>query len=351
MPQPFAFRKQWTKSVDDDGRMFHDQSGDRGMFATDLATWGPDAAATRPAPSLIEAEAYCRQLATTHYENFPVVSCCLPRSLRQPFCNVYAYCRWADDLADEVGNAHEATALLTWWRDELHRCFAGVAWHPVFVALRTTIEQYQLPMAPFEDLLSAFVQDQQIHEYETFDQLLDYCRRSANPVGRLVLHLCRQNTPENLAWSDAICTGLQLANFWQDVSRDYVRGRIYLPREDYQRFGLNRADFDDQQTTPPFAALLRFEVERAREYLNAGWPLIARLPGRLQIVVEMFLRGGLAILQQIERCGFRVWEQRPVVTRPMAAGLFLRAAGRCMFRQVVPRGLHTRLTRRVLEAP
>uniref|UniRef100_A0A7C4QRQ2 Squalene synthase HpnC n=1 Tax=Schlesneria paludicola TaxID=360056 RepID=A0A7C4QRQ2_9PLAN len=306
------------------------------MFAADFAEWGPPAAAVRPPPSLSAAEAYCRRLATRHYENFPIVNWFLPRELRQPFCNLYAFCRWADDLGDELRDPSQALACLDWWREELRRCYAGAAWHPVFVALRPTLVRYQLPSQPFEDLISAFQQDQFVREYETFDQLRDYCRRSADPVGRLVLHLCGCATDDRIAWSDAICTGLQLANFCQDVARDYAIGRIYLPREDYEQFGLRREQFDERRSTPQFVALMRLEVERARHYLERGWPLVSRMPGRLQIAVELFLRGGLTILKQIERQGFRVWEQRPVISRRAAAALLASAAGHCLARQVWP---------------
>jgi squalene synthase HpnC len=191
----------------------------------------------------------------------------------------------------------------------------------VFVALRSTIDEFSIPQQPFEDLISAFEQDQTIREYDTFDQLRDYCRRSADPVGRLVLYLCREHNDQNVAWSDSICTGLQLANFWQDVARDFDIGRIYLPREDYERFGYRRGDFDARRINPPFLDLMKFEVDRARQWLTDGLPLVARLPGRLQVDIDLFARGGLKILQRIERIGYRVWETRPRVTKWDALGL------------------------------
>ncbi|OYW19441.1 MAG: squalene synthase HpnC, partial [Planctomycetales bacterium 12-60-4] len=236
-------------------------------FQADLDCWGPAAATLKSAPNQSEAEAYCRQLATSHYENFPLVSWLLPPQLHQHFYNVYAYCRWADDLGDEVGDTARSLELLGWWRAELDRCYAGDASHPVFVALKSTIAEFAIPRAPFSDLISAFEQDQHVREYDTFEQLRDYCRRSADPVGRIVLYLCRQFSEENAAWSDSICTGLQLANFWQDVARDYDIGRIYLPREDYERFGYARTDFDSRAETPAFLALMQFEVQRARTWL------------------------------------------------------------------------------------
>lgn len=302
-------------------------------FVVELEAWGPAA----PVPARADAEAYCRRLATSHYENFPLASWLLPRGLHQHFYNVYAYCRWADDLGDEVGDRARSLELLAWWRGELQKCYAGETRHPVFVALKPTIDEFAIPMAPFADLISAFEQDQRVTEYDTFDQLRDYCRRSADPVGRIVLHLCRQFTAEHAAWSDSICTGLQLANFWQDVARDYSIGRIYLPREDYERFGLTRADFDQRQTTPAFVELLRFEVDRAREWLRGGLPLVPRLPGRLQVDIDLFAHGGLKILERIERIGFRVWETRPKVTKTDAIGLMVAALGRALGRFVFRR--------------
>jgi squalene synthase HpnC len=183
------------------------------------------------------------------------------------------------------------------------------------VALKTTIDQFQIPQQPFDDLISAFEQDQTVHEYQTFDQLRDYCRRSADPVGRLVLRLSQCYTDENVGWSDSICTGLQLANFWQDVSRDFDIGRVYLPVEDRQQFGYSRDDLNARRTTPAFFDLMRFEVGRARTFLRSGLPLVERMPGRLRFDIDLFARGGLRILDRIEAIGYRVWDRRPKVTK------------------------------------
>lgn len=303
-------------------------------FTAELKEWGPDALATRSA-AVPEAEAYCRRLATSHYENFPLVSWLLPKDLHQHFHNVYAYCRWSDDLGDEVGDLQRSRELLRWWRGELAECYAGRARHPVFVALRKTVEEFDIPREPFADLISAFEQDQDIREYDTFAQLRDYCRRSADPVGRLVLHLCRAHHAENVAWSDSICTGLQLANFWQDVRRDFEIGRIYIPREDYERFGYRREDFDARRTSQAFLETMKFEVDRARQFLIAGLPLVERLPGRLQVDIDLFARGGLKILERIERIDYRVWDARPVVTKRDALGLFLGATARAVRRRLI----------------
>jgi squalene synthase HpnC len=275
----------------------------------DLSRWGPHS--PHRVPSLSESQVYCRALACAHYENFPVVTWLLPRRLHQHFYNVYAFCRWADDLGDETNDPQRSLELLAWWQNELDRCYAGEQSHPVFVALAPTIDHFQIPQQPFSDLISAFVQDQHLRRYETFDQLQDYCRRSANPVGRIVLYLCERFTSENAGLSDSICTGLQLANFWQDVARDFAIGRVYLPQEDRERFGYTDELLLRRVTTHEFQQLMEFEVDRARSFLQAGFPLVDQMPGRLKIDIGLFLRGGLMILDAIERIEYRVWEQRP----------------------------------------
>jgi squalene synthase HpnC len=261
-------------------------------------------------------------LTRRHYENFPVVSWLLPRRFRRHFYNVYAYCRWADDLADEVAGVERSERLLAWWKEQLGACYGATTSggrstlrHPVFVALEKTISECQIPAQPFEDLISAFVQDQRGTESATFSQLLDYCRRSANPVGRLVLYVVGRHDEQCARWSDSICTGLQLANFWQDAARDLDIGRVYLPVEDRLRFGYSDHDLQARATNEAFLELMRFETARAREFLTAGLPLVARLPVRLGVDIELFVRGGLAILDRIQSIDYRVWETRPVVTK------------------------------------
>jgi squalene synthase HpnC len=311
-------------------------------FAEELKTWGPQSASR--GLSRADAEAYCRAFARTHYENFPVVSWLLPRHLHQPFYNVYAYCRWADDLGDEIKDVGHATELLAWWREELRSCHRGSATHPVFIALGPTIDEFAIPLNPFEDLLSAFEQDQRKREYESFAELRDYCRRSADPVGRIVLYLCRCYSERNAAWSDSICTGLQLANFWQDVARDFDMGRVYLPRETRRRFGYTEADLAGRVTNEPFLASMRFEVERARQLLLAGLPLIQVLPWRLRVDIDLFARGGLSLLDRIKRIGYRVWQTRPVLTKTDFVRLFFGSLGRALVplprrSPVLPNGL------------
>lgn len=302
------------------------------QFERELADWGPESLANGRTATLDEATAYTQRIATTHYENFTVVSWLLPKHLRPHFHNVYAYCRWSDDLGDEVGDRQRAEQLLEWWQSELEACYRGQTRHPVFVALAETIREFEIPMEPFADLLSAFRQDQHLLQYEAFDQLRDYCRRSADPVGRLVLYLGREHTEENVALSDHVCTGLQLANFWQDVDRDWDIGRRYLPLEDLERFGYSQAEFENRVTNTAFLNLMEFEVDRARTFLLNGLPLVTRLPGRLQVDIELFVRGGLKILERIEAIGYRVWDTRPVVTKAdavrMLAGCVIRATGR-----------------------
>ncbi len=282
-------------------------------FTKDLARFGPDR--TYPPMQLPAARQYCSRLARTHYENFSVASLLLPRRLLPHFHAVYAYCRWADDLGDETGGGPRALALLRWWRDELRRCYDGEPRHPVMIALRQTIRRFRIPPQPFLDLLVAFEQDQLVKTYQTYDQLLDYCRHSANPVGHLVLYLCDSFDPPRAALADHVCTGLQLANFWQDVARDLDIGRVYLPEEDRRRFGYADDDLRARRYTAAFAALMRFEVERARELFHQGMPLVDQVPAEVQPDVALFLQGGLAILRKIERQRYNVWAARPVLAR------------------------------------
>jgi squalene synthase HpnC len=295
-------------------------------FARELARYGPGAA-YRP-PTLAAARSYCRRFTHAHAENFSVATLLLPRPLLPHFHAVYAWCRWADDLADEAGGGARALELLQWWRDELGRCFAGEPRHPVLVALRATVERYAIPPQPFLDLLFAFEQDQLVKRYATYEQLLDYCRHSANPVGRLVLSLFECCGAERAELSDRICTALQLTNFWQDVARDSALGRVYLPEEDMDRFGYPEADLRRQRFTTAFARLMHFEVERARDLFYRGLPLVDRVPAAVRVDVELFARGGLAVLGKIERQGYNVWRRRPRLSKWEKAALMARAVWR-----------------------
>ena len=292
-------------------------------FIDDLAVYGPE---TTGAPvSLAAAREYCRRLARSHYENFTVASWLLPAELRQPFADIYAYCRWSDDLADETAGGEQSLALLDWWQSQLEDCFRGMAAHPVFVALRPTIAEYQIPIEPFRNLLIAFRQDQLTTRYETFDELLAYCRNSANPVGRLVLCLGRCHDDERGELADHVCTGLQLANFWQDVARDYDKGRIYLPQDSCRRHGYDEAMFARREYNTHFRELLSSEVERAEAFLRGGLPLVELVPRPLRIDVQLFIDGGLAILDTIRRIDYNVWHTRPTVGKIEKLRLLLRA--------------------------
>jgi len=279
------------------------------------------------APSLVEAETYCRHLASSHYENFSVATWFLPKRLRQPFCNIYAYCRISDDLGDEVGDPAASLELLNQWQTELDACYAGNPRHPVFVALAGTVRQFEIPKYEFSDLLTAFRQDQRITRYPTFEDLLGYCVNSANPVGHLVLYLCGYRNAERQKLSDFTCTALQLANFWQDVSVDYeTKGRVYLPLEDLNRFGVSEEDIAARRNTDAFCRMLKFEVERAREWFRQGEPLIGKVAKELAIDIELFSRGGQEILKAIEEQGYAVLGNRPSISKTRKLKLVARAA-------------------------
>ncbi|MFY9904076.1 MAG: squalene synthase HpnC [Terriglobales bacterium] len=286
----------------------------------------PEYAIPDHAPSLAEAREYCRRLARSHYENFSVASWFLPERLRQHFFNVYAYCRISDDLGDEVGDPAASLQLLDEWQTELDACYAGNPRHPVFVALAETVRTFEIPKHEFSDLLAAFRQDQVVSRYETFDDLLGYCRNSANPVGHLVLYVCGYSGTERQLLSDYTCTALQLANFWQDVSADFAKGRIYLPLEDLRRFGVSEQEIRAQQNTAAFCEMMKFEVERAREWFAQGLPLIAKVDRALATDIELFSRGGQEILNAIERQNFAVLGQRPAISKSRKLTLVARAA-------------------------
>jgi squalene synthase HpnC len=281
------------------------------------------------APTLDEARAYCRRLAESHYENFHVASWFLPKALRPHFHAIYAYCRVADDLGDEVGDTAVALALLDLWSRELDACYEGKARHPVFVALAETIRERSIPKQPFADLLTAFRQDQTVTRYQNMDEVLAYCRYSANPVGRLVLYACGEapleESGERFRLSDATCSALQLANFLQDVRQDYARGRVYLPQEDMESFGVSDETIAAGIATPEFRALLRFEVEYAHRLFAQGLPLIGMVNRDLALDLDLFSRGGLEILRAIERQTYDVLSARPALSKSTKTKLALRA--------------------------
>jgi squalene synthase HpnC len=278
------------------------------------------------APSLDDAREYCHRLATSHYENFSVATWFLPKRLRQHFCNVYAYCRISDDLGDEVGDTAASLELLDQWQVELDACYHGSPHHPVFVALAETVRTFDIPEHEFSDLLRAFRQDQTVTRFETFNDVLAYCHYSANPVGHLVLYLCGYRDAERQRLSDFTCTALQLANFWQDISVDYAKGRIYLPLEDLRRFGVSEEDIAANRNTSAFCSMMKFEVERAREWFDQGLPLIKKVDRELAVDLELFSRGGQEILNAIERQDFAVLGRRPSISKPRKLALVARAA-------------------------
>ncbi len=321
----------------------------------DLARWGPGGAVGAPAMSLEEALSYVRGLATSHYENFSVLSGLVPVGLRDDFAAVYAFCRWADDLGDETGKDEAARArsleLLAWWRRELEGCFAhavgvegvgGVApaRHPVFIALAETARRRGLHPKPFHDLISAFEQDQRVTRYDTWDQVVDYCTRSADPVGRIVLALAghgdgsgagsREGDAERIAMSDATCTALQLTNFWQDVRRDVIeRDRVYLPRAET---GLDAETLrawlhtpDDPDARVRYIRAVRPLVERTWGLFERGRPLTRTLDRGIRPVVRLFGEGGESVLRAVEGVGCATLWTRPTLSKGRKAALLVRA--------------------------
>ncbi|MGB9010214.1 MAG: squalene synthase HpnC [Candidatus Acidiferrales bacterium] len=286
-----------------------------------------------------EAERYTRWLATHHYENFNVVSWLLPRRLHQHFYNLYAYCRWSDDLGDEISDPARALQLLDAWEDELRLIYApgGGPSHPVLVALAETIRAKDIPVRPFSDLLRAFRQDQTIQRYQTWDEVLEYCVYSANPVGRLVLYLCDYRDEARHKLSDQTCTALQLANFWQDVSRDLEKGRIYIPLEALAAHGLTEADIVNKRFDARYVALMKSLIARTRAIFQAGMPLAKTVAPFLRVDLEMFSRGGLAILDAIETSGYNTLEHRPALTKWTQLGLL----GRTLITMPFSRGSGT----------
>jgi len=228
---------------------------------------------------------------------------------------VYAFCRWADDLCDEIGDPARSVQLLDWWRSELDACYQDRPGHPVFVALHRTVRQMDLPRAPFDDLIDAFLQTQRVTPSDTYEQLLGYCDKSANPVGRLVLYLGGYRDVERQALSDRICTALQLTNFWQDVSRDLEIPRVYIPQEDMESCGYSNEELKARLVSPAFRSLMEMEVERTRKLFIEGMPLARSLQGPLRFDVELFPRVGLALLSTVERQGFDTLSQRPRLSR------------------------------------
>lgn len=269
--------------------------------------------------TLEEAYAYCQQMAETHYENFPVGSLLVPKSRRKHVYSIYAFARTADDFADEdyetTGlNEAERLAALNDWQQKLEDCFAGKAEHPVFIALAATVKELNLPIKLLSDLLSAFRQDVVKRRYADFDEVLDYCTRSANPVGRLILLLFNYRDERLHQLSDHICTALQLANFWQDVSVDIRKDRIYLPQDEMAQFGVTIDELRANRFSDRYAALLKFQVERTWDIFRRGRPLPEAVSGRLKFELRLTWFGGTRILERIEELAYDTLNRRPTVS-------------------------------------
>lgn len=254
-------------------------------------------------------------MSVDHYENFPVASILMPKRLRKPVAAIYHFARAADDIADEGDlSSDERLRQLNVFRSELDAIRKGqAASSPLFVNLAETTTEYNLPMQPLYDLLDAFSQDVVKKRYANYDELLDYCRRSANPVGTLLLHLYEEATPVNLAYSDAICTSLQLINFWQDVAKDITIGRIYLPQDEMTRFGVTEQHIVQARCDDAWRALMKFQTERARALMLYGKPLGTILTGRIGLEMRMIIQGGLRILSKIEAADYDIFHHRPVL--------------------------------------
>jgi squalene synthase HpnC len=280
--------------------------------------------------SEIEALEYTRWLATHHYENFHVASFLLPRKLHQDFYNIYSFCRWADDLGDEIGDPQESLRLLAWWRRELEAMYGGEASHPVFVALKETVRRHAIPLEPFDRLIRAFEQDQTTPRYQTFDDVFGYCVNSANPVGHLVLYLCGYRDAERQQLSDYTCTALQLANFWQDIGVDLEKGRVYLPLDLLVKHGYSVDELLRLEENDRSRAVLREAVGVAEGLFEKGLPLIRKVDRRLSLDLDLFSRGGMKILQKIKLQDYNVLRQRPHISKTERAGILLQCLARLL---------------------
>ena len=289
----------------------------------DLQLYGPKA--TKPPMEVELAKKYCKSLARRHYENFSVASLLVPALIRQDFYNIYAYCRWSDDLADEIAYAADSLQLLKWWRSELHDCFSGRAKHPVFVALKETIVKHSLSSENFEHLLDAFVQDQSVTRYHSQLEVLEYCRGSANPVGRILLQLARVNDAKAMTLSDRICSGLQIANFCQDIRQDALKGRVYLPKDVWKRFEVTESEILAGKASDNLRLAVKVWVDLARTYLVSGLPLVQLTPRWMARDIQLFARGGLTILDNISRANFNVWDRPIEVSKRQKLELLFRA--------------------------
>jgi squalene synthase HpnC len=277
-----------------------------------------------------DALAYTRWLATHHYENFHVVSFLLPKHLRQDFYNVYSFCRWADDLGDEIGDTRESLRLLAWWRGELEAMYRGQAAHPVLVALRTTVEKFGIPKEPFDRLIRAFIQDQTVARYNNMDEVFAYCENSANPVGHLVLYLSGYRDAGRQRLSDYTCTALQLANFWQDVSVDLKKDRVYLPLDLLARHNYSLDELFALRFNEHFRCLMKEAVAVADGLFRKGLPLVKLVDRRLSLDLDLFSRGGMKVLDKIRSQNYDVLTSRPHISKAERVGVLLRCLPRLL---------------------
>jgi phytoene synthase len=276
--------------------------------------------------SLDDAFAHCAAITNTHYENFPVASFFLPAEKRPYIQAIYAFSRLADDMADESisGSPEERLQALSAWENQLQECFEGRAQHPVFIALNETVKKNGIPIEPLKNLITAFKQDVTRNRYETFEQLLEYCTLSANPVGRLVLMVFGYKEEELFKLSDKICTALQLTNFWQDVAIDLRKDRLYLPTEEMRDFGYSTIDWKKETCDDSFRKLLKFQVDRTREMFYEGAPLVNFLDRDLELEIKLIWLGGMTILRQIEKVQYNVYRQRPVLSLPQKLSVLVK---------------------------
>ncbi len=289
-----------------------------------------DASAETAAYSLPDALEYTRWLATNHYENFHVVSALLPKALHQDFYNVYSFCRWADDLGDEIGDPEESLRLLAWWRSELEAMYRGQTAHPVFTALRETVVRHDIPLEPFNRLISAFEQDQRVTRYPSFDELFGYCTNSANPVGHLVLYLCGYRDTQRQSLSDYTCTALQLANFWQDVAVDLQKNRVYLPLDLLAKHGYTLDQLFALEFNRHFQSAMAEAIDVTLALFRQGLPLIGQVDRRLALDLELFSRGGMKILHKIKLLDYNVLKRRPYISKPERIGILLQCLPRLL---------------------
>lgn len=289
-------------------------------------------------PSIEEAFAHCQRLAKGHYENFTVVSWFFPKALRPSMYAIYGFCRATDDLGDEAEG--DRPALLDEWERDLRRCYGGSPEHPVMIALQAAIRRHHMPIEPFLKLIEANRMDQRVKRHPTYQDVLHYCEHSANPVGHMVLSVFGYRDAERRRLSDATCTALQLANFWQDVRRDYALGRIYIPLEDMARFGYGEADLARGEYNAHFRDLMAFEVQRARDLFHEGERLAPLVSGELRLDLKLFIMGGLSVLDAIQRQDYNVLTHRPQVSKGKKARLALSGLASLAARRVAPWGRH-----------